>query len=379
MKLIKKILITSPYNVLEFESWLSDLALKGLYLHHIGHFFAYFYYDKPSRIEYRIDIDKLSNLSEKTDLYFLYNWNYITTKGDISIYNCLSEQFKQEIHTSSMVQSYSLKKIKRKKDFSFIIMVIFIISTILLNFNLLFYNKTPILNLVNEGTQYIYIFFVNFLLLLIIIKDYIDIFKIYNLLLKNNEINHHISWKKSNNFIKILLFFTTISILICSINIFFTIKNIQYSYIVNQNTLKVSEYTPKNLNMILKIKNSNEFNYEYKIKKRSNIFVKSIVYVNESISSNTESALLKITRYQLYSKFLINRIINDLITSDLYDKNILNYNKGKVEIKGLENVNYIESDRNIIFYFSKNDTVIHLEFIGDTNIENIINLLTNFE
>ena len=196
----RKLLITSPYNISEFESWLSDLALQGLYINRIGHFFGYFICDEPSKMDYRIEISKYPDKFEQQELYLHYGWTQVTSNGSVSIYSCPSEQIKEEIHTIPSVQAYTLHNVKRKRTILFCTLTIWILATILLSLYLLFHNGTPILNLINDGLQIAYYIPATILLEIIVLKEYRDISMQYKTLKKHNNINHHASWKTSNFF-----------------------------------------------------------------------------------------------------------------------------------------------------------------------------------
>lgn len=369
----RKLLITSPYNISEFESWLSDLALQGLYLNHISHFFGYFICGEPSKMDYRVEISKCSNTFEQQELYLLYGWKQVTSKGNVTIYSCPSEQIREEIHTIPSVQAYTLQNVKRKRTIMLGTLVIWILAAILLSLYILFHNGTPILNLINDGLQMVYYIPANMLLSIIAIKEYRDISTAYKTLKNGNNMNHHISWKKSEVFSNILVACAFPLIALIIVNCYFSCLNMKYSIGDNDNLFSNEKYN------IISLKDIEEddsgIEYDYKICKKTNIFSKEIYNIREDILSSSDNSSLEISYYNLNVKAFVKYTISDLIKSDLQNYNYNNAEVEKIDIPHADNVYIISQDDATYCYISKYTEIIRMRYLGSKNSDDMINLV----
>ena len=375
----RKLLITSPYNIAEFESWLSDLALQGLYLKHLKHFFAYFICDEPSKMDYRVEIENSSYCVEQQEMYQLYGWKKVTAKGNITIYSCPSEQIKEEIHTIPIVQSYTLKNVKRKRTIMSGIMLLWIFATVLLSLYILFYNGTPILNLVNDGLQTVYCILADILLGIICIKEYRDISITYQTLKNGNSIRHHISWKQSKVFANILVAVAVPCLLLMAVNIYFSFLNIKYSIKDNSHTFSSEKYNTIFLKDIEKSSRDTNNEYNYRIRKNTNIFSKEIYHICEEQVSPYGNSFLETVYYNLNLKPMVKYTIADLIKSDMQNDNDKDSEIKKINLANVDNVYIISKGDAVYFYISKSNEIIRMKYTGSTNPNEILDLMTTFK
>jgi len=91
-KNIYKLKPNSYWEIGKTESWLTDMARKGLYPKKLRRCFAIFQRGTPQDMKYRIDItndhDKLSESQRQG--YAKHGWEYVLSYGHIHIFNCPS-------------------------------------------------------------------------------------------------------------------------------------------------------------------------------------------------------------------------------------------------------------------------------------------------
>ena len=224
----RKLLITNPYNILVFENWLSDLALQGLYPKKIGHIFGEFICDEPLKTDYKIEISNASEKKEQKELYLEQGWKEVVSKDKITIYSRPSEQVEKAAQTFASSQMNTLGNVKRKRDNMFCLLLMWIVASALVIYNILFQSGTPILNLVNEGEQILYYLLADIFLGIIIVKNYKDIFDTYRYLKSGNKVKKPISWKHSKNFSNLLIGFSVPLLIMIFVNGYYLFLNIQY-------------------------------------------------------------------------------------------------------------------------------------------------------
>ncbi|MGI5937020.1 MAG: DUF2812 domain-containing protein [Oscillospiraceae bacterium] len=108
------------------ESWLSDMARKGLFLAKDGIFagIAIFEYDTPRRAIYRLEAAQKSTSMwsengggpdpEQLELAEKYSWTYVGKRGNFHIYRSF-QPVARELHTDSEVQAMALNAVKKRQ------------------------------------------------------------------------------------------------------------------------------------------------------------------------------------------------------------------------------------------------------------------------
>ena len=86
-KYIRKRRFVDVWRIGESESWLTDMASKGLHLHSLGTMFAKFKRGEPVSIRYRIDFSHGGQHSheEQLDMYAESGWEYVCDSGEMRV------------------------------------------------------------------------------------------------------------------------------------------------------------------------------------------------------------------------------------------------------------------------------------------------------
>lgn len=123
-------LIPCPaYDVEGMESWLEDLAEKGLFLTEDGFFcgFGFFHREEPRSAKYRLQASEVQGgfLSdgdepekEQQEISEALGWEFVARRGEFYIYRSMSEDVR-ELNTDPEVQALTLKMVQKRQNSSF--------------------------------------------------------------------------------------------------------------------------------------------------------------------------------------------------------------------------------------------------------------------
>ncbi len=111
------------YDIEAMESWLSDMAARGLVLARDGFFFGFGIFEKtePKIMRYRLEASKYKSGTlnefnppeEAQELYEAMGWQYVAARGNFHIY-CTDDPTARELHTDPQVQAMTLDAARRR-------------------------------------------------------------------------------------------------------------------------------------------------------------------------------------------------------------------------------------------------------------------------
>lgn len=152
MKLVRKLFPVNIFDVAQTESYLENMARKGLFFKKLGTF-AYFEKGEAEDISYRLEpLTKAEKKpsGEMLDYYEEYGWEYVCTIGKLfHVYKSKDEK-PMEIHTDPILQGYTYDYLnKRFKLYSWLCCLMFPLAIIL--FVIPFFNDHPLLFAIKFG------------------------------------------------------------------------------------------------------------------------------------------------------------------------------------------------------------------------------------
>lgn len=110
------------YEVEACESWLADMAARGLFVEKLGGTLARFHRGLPQTVRYRLTAARLKGSwldsvpseprAEERTLYAECGWEFICSQQEFFLYACRNPQA-PELHTDPAVQALSLKMARR--------------------------------------------------------------------------------------------------------------------------------------------------------------------------------------------------------------------------------------------------------------------------
>ena len=206
-KVVRKLHIASPYQIGPYESWLSDLAGRGLFLKKTGRVFATFEKRDPANMEYRIDIAKGKFSEERKRIYEESGWEYVSSVLWAHFFRAPAEAAKTEVHTDAVEQGFTLDSLRKFLVGPVITVVLCTLLIVMVNCWKLFFRGTPHLNLIDSSGYEIFVTLCYIPTLILMIKQFIDVRALSQTLFKGKTIDHHASYAKHKRFNTILSIF----------------------------------------------------------------------------------------------------------------------------------------------------------------------------
>jgi len=135
IKYVHRLCPCDPSDVEGIQSWLEDMAAKGLFLIEDGVFCGVFSFERksPREVTYRLDVaqkrkprfldsgDELTD--EELELYNSMGWEYLLRYGDFRVYRC-EDRDALELNTESKTHALTIGLLKQKHRSSFIYAVL---------------------------------------------------------------------------------------------------------------------------------------------------------------------------------------------------------------------------------------------------------------
>lgn len=158
MKYKRKLIPVNPMHIPALESWLSDLAAEGLYLHSLGPYRAKFTEGEPRKLAYRIEpipvedhgfyVNNIRNafapskdgkkpltVEERNrrmiELYDEFGWQYVCPMNQLFCVFRAKEEDTPEIHTDPVAQSAAYARIYQRQKKAFFITLPFFLAMVL--------------------------------------------------------------------------------------------------------------------------------------------------------------------------------------------------------------------------------------------------------
>jgi len=186
------------WRIGEHESWFADMAAKGLHIEKMGLHFAHFIKDKPLKTRYRIDVSFNKNsIPEQKQMYAENGWDYVTSYGDFNVFSSPVERNSPELHTDPAEQSYTLKELDKRFARSAMLVVALVILMIGMISAVWFFNKTPIIALVDGSmVQQAILIIVELYVAYTSLQAAISIRILRKTLSEGGAIDHNAPWKR---------------------------------------------------------------------------------------------------------------------------------------------------------------------------------------
>lgn len=135
VKYVHRLCPCDPCDVEGIQSWLEDMAAKGLFLAEDGVFCGVFSFERrsPRKVMYRLDVaqkrkprfldsgDELTD--EELELYRAMGWEYLLRYGDFRVYRSM-ERDAPELNTESETHAITIGLLKKKHRDSFVYAVL---------------------------------------------------------------------------------------------------------------------------------------------------------------------------------------------------------------------------------------------------------------
>lgn len=375
---VKKSLPTYLTNVEVIESWLSDMAKKGLILNKISNK-ATFYKRSPRNAQYKLV--PLCKREKSPDIEVLQyyrecGWVYVTTaSGLFHIYvsNCENPS---EIHSDPIVESYAYKFLLKKCTLESLFALAMVLITIFYVFRDYIISGTPILKLINDDI-YSQIFLL-FSIVIIVFRCIINVINLKRILSNLKDGNLEISQKKyrthmklnkvSNFIIPSFIFVLFISTFFCEYSSWkMGIKDYEKEVpVISMSEIekeKIYTYGYLNENTISFKKTflaPCQYSFKQKGLIRNDDINKTDLYVLE----------VDVNYYELRVKFFAEPLVEEYKNS--IDNKNLNFQIKEVYLEDFEKAYILANEKGEQYFIGcKNEKVVFINYKGKENLEKI--------
>jgi hypothetical protein len=368
---VKKFRTISIYEIGKTESYLSDMAKKGLFLVGMSQSYNIFRISEPADMEYRIEFGEKVLNQEMREMYEMSGWSYVCSIGGIHIFRAAASDTLVEIHTDPEEQSYTLRKsckmFTRLISFEIVLVLIMIALSIFATM----IGGTPVLNLLDSN----FINVINSALMLYLIFEIVrqmqTVIQIKKRLQMGFYINHHEPWKRCSAGKFIVYGFLAIFFILCLASIASNIRTIAGDITGGSNyalTLD-TELPVVRLNDIEKLESPVIRTYYSKdnnhllsnVRVRYNVFIKEYEINEEFLQENMTwegevyTPSIHTYYYKIYVPFTVQGALSDVLhkAEDYFFIGLPEEEIPieKLDCNGLDEVYYIPSDVNGENYF----------------------------
>lgn len=393
-KTIKKLNYVNVYSIGEYESWLSDMAKKGLLLEKISSMISTFFKCDPCDMEYRIELSDKPMTTERIDIYKENGWKYICSYKDTHIFSALFYENLIDIHADLKEQNLTFNNLIIKSIYLSFVMFIGILLMVLLGNGILRTGNTPHINFFNGewkitgtilGMMYILIYSV------------IVCFKCLHIkrnLVYGSAINHHSNWKKSYLFNLCLTNIVFLySIVYCTLVIAdssYQVKNIIGMYHGNNYYCLDSERTiPVPITRLADIEqyenavpkqdsDSEKINIYNRVKKKQGLFITNYYKINESLSikasseNHSNDISLTTNYYKLVLPIMADGVLDDLVKA--VEKEYDGTKKSvAIAYENLDKVYFLQEAEGFYSLFIKKGNIVeHVTYCGSQSYKVIL-------
>ncbi len=386
-KLVRKLMLDDIYAIGRNESWLSDMAKKGLHLKKFGRIFVYFEKGEPKETKYRIDYNKTKPTQEQLDVYNDCGWDFVLNNGDFYVFSSDEKSCATELHTDPVEQGFSLSELDKRLRNNLIIISIAMLIFLGMVSSIYIFNDEPFLFMI-EGqlVQQILLVIVELYVFYTVIRNYVVIRNLKKSLLQGEEINHNEDYRKARwmggllagLYIPIALFAICIPFVEITRGETYTLPEANINLPIvrladieqNPKLIRETDYISDNIDW------ANRVNYDWSLLAPVQYEIEESGIVNDEIwedKSGVYSPSVTTRFYKLTFNSMAEKLTLDLINRYVYDEDI--------EIKEVKDSEfdkiYIAEDgiQKQIFAYLDNK-VVHVTYYGKKGMEDIIPLLS---
>lgn len=376
----RKLKSVSPYNIEEFESWLSYNAEKGLFLRTIGKVFCTFEKREPKKMEYRVDISFGGSLYDKNILYKDAGWEFVDESEKAHVYCSSSESKAIEVYTDNGELGILLSTLAKKQIFYGVSLLAFFIALYTVILVIISRSEFPYLNLIGsiyQGKSLNFVVFSLFLGIIISLNYFVMFNKIRKLKIilgKGGNIDHHKKWKKKISFESILPI----------INIFIIILPVLspvISYVYSVSDLGVDN----NKNILINISEveSDLISHSKTVQNDFSLLCSEIYSCEENatVKEKPFNVNIGLEYYDVRFDFLAKGLVEDLVKEnekfhELYLPET-NLNVQELPSEFFDKIYYLENQNSSEFFVRKDKVVAHISYSGTQTKENFLKKLEN--
>lgn len=397
--MVRKLQITSPYQIGAYESWLSDMATRGLHLRKPGRIFATFEKGEPAKMEYRVDISKGTFSEERKRIYQESGWEYVARLQWAHIFHAPADAPKIEVHTDPVEQGFAVNSLRKSLIVPSIAIILLSILSALIGFLGIFISGTPVLDLIKSGGNAMFTAMSYLLVIIALIKPIADLRALNRALFKGKSVDHHESYTKYR-------IFNAVIYSLCAIILAFAILNLAMMFSLlgsmtsSSNRIQFDKNTETPFLQLRDLENLDDAYFRvdfYDDEEREAINsmpAGTLIYTGYSYSTysllapdmrtmtetydiidGSGDASLDVEYYKLTFGWMAAGTMNDLMHKEAewnFELTEVRLDFREIPVDGLDKVYVADKDYSTVFFVYKDNEVMMIEYSGDRTEEELL-------
>lgn len=157
-RLVPRLLNVDALDIPAMESWLTDLAAKGLYYRKHNTLFMWFERGAPAAVRYRLDVvSPVSPIPDTPQASHAQamGWRFLDKLGNYAVYFC-DDPAAPELHTDPVTQSFTMDQLAKKLKRSLCLMALLMLASFAMVGFGLGLSDWPVLLLVTGSTTLLF-------------------------------------------------------------------------------------------------------------------------------------------------------------------------------------------------------------------------------
>lgn len=389
-----KLNLISLSSFCAYESWLSDMAKKGLILKRCGYLFTRFFVTEQKDIEYRLQFIGNSVSEATKDTYQKSGWTYVNTVGEYSVFYHDTNQNTTSADEEIIKAGMNFNYINRNFTLLYASLIILAFTLFWFLYSTIFSGPFPVLNTASNFESLLFFISGVLTLVIIVLRRTYEFRKLRQAYYEGRQFNHHMHWKSyyqsAFTVIAVLLVLLLINIGtdVYSSNNTIRIHNGQIPETVSSEVETVLLHLSEIEGVPQAENDANEIENLYFLKKPSILFTEyllSELYAVESEPNSASKAVNSSYLEEVYIKLnlalLAKPILKDFVDNALntYESHP-DYASEAVMLTTLDDdrfdeAYYIKTNNSLDIFVRKDRAVIKLHYLGSKGIEDILPIL----
>lgn len=374
-----------------YESWLSDMAKRGLILKKAGSIFTRFTISEPKDLEYRVQFLG-NNISEATkEQYQKAGWTYADTRSEYSFFYHDAGQASSPMEEEILRKGMNFHYVTRNFVMIYASIAVLVLTLLWFLYVSILSSPFPLLN-VAAG-------FLSLLLLLSgaavmigsSLKYTLEFRKLKQIYLEGKQYNHHMPWRKyQKSAASAILVLIALLLINIGAELYSSNHTLRYfneqppkAFIEEEALLRLSEIESNGQSS----DPSEEYETFFFLKKHSLLYTEYVLSETHPVETDAEasedtagSSFMEEIYIKLGPAFLAKPILKE------FTNNVLNNDKQEpdgdnnvklipLQDQRFDEAYYILGDNSIDLFVRKENIVLKLHYFGSKTLEDILPLL----
>ncbi len=388
-KIKRKVNLISLTDFCAYESWLSDMAGKGLILKKAGRLYNRFTVSEPREMEYRIQFIGNPVSEETRSKYQKSGWTYVNTISEYSIFCHDTKQNTSPAEEEIIQSGMNFNYVTRNFTMTYATMAVLAITLFWFLYVSILSSPFPLLNTISSLLSLLFLLTGAATMITYSLKNTFEFRKLRQAFLEGRKFNHHMPWRQYHRTACAVLLVLT-SMLLINIGADLYGSRHTFRYYNEKPPVTATEEVPLLHLSDIESKSSDSaegFDTLFFLKKPSIFYTEYVLSESHPVESDPNStgaavgsSFLEEVTINLGPKFLAKPILKEFVRNTIYNYEQIPNAKGTVnlitlEVPEFDEAYYIYKENSLDLFARKGHVVVKLRYLGSKGIEDILPLL----